>query len=193
MQQYHQNPESRIRMLGSEGRQKWLRVDDLIKEAGISRGMTCVDLGCGAGTLSFPLLLSVGEEGKVYAVDSDERMIEHIRTKNPPANLVPVKSDAARTDLEDRTADICFMVLLLHEVEQPDSVMAEAFRLLKPGGGALVLEWRVDLDIPHPPVDERINREQIERLFEQAGFSGFEYTDWSRSHYIATGSKNKTA
>jgi ubiquinone/menaquinone biosynthesis C-methylase UbiE len=192
MQQYHQNPESRIRMLGSEDRQKWLKVDDLLKEAGISRGMTCVDLGCGAGTLSFPLLLAVGEEGKVYAVDSDERMIEHIRTKNPPPNLVPVKSDADRTGLEDRTADFCFMVLLLHEVEEPDSVMTEAFRLLKPGGRALVLEWRVDLDIPHPPVNERINREQIEQLFEQAGFSGFEYTDWSRSHYIATGSKNQT-
>jgi ubiquinone/menaquinone biosynthesis C-methylase UbiE len=191
MEQYHLNPDSRIRMLDSEGRQKWLKVDDLLKEAGISRGMTCVDLGCGAGTLTFPLLLAVGEKGKVYSVDSDEKMIEYIKSKNPPSNLIPVISNADRTGLEDRTADICFMVLLLHEVEEPDSVMAEALRLLKPGGKALVLEWREDLDIPHPPVNERINRKRIEQLFEQAGFSGFEYTDWSRSHYIATGHKNQ--
>ena len=191
MQQYHHDPESRIRMLGSEDRQKWLRVDDLIENAGITEGMTCVDLGCGAGALSFPLALAVGEEGKVYAVDNDEKTIEYIRIKNPPPNLITVKSDAAWTGLEDRTADFCFMVLLLHEVEKPDDVMAEAFRLLKPGGRALVLEWREDFDSPNPPVNERINRERIEKLFMQTGFSGFEYTDWSRSHYIATGSKDK--
>ena len=112
MQQYHHDPDSRIRMLGSEDRQKWLRVDDLIKEPGITRGMTCVDLGCGAGALSFPLLLFVGEEGKVYAVDNDERTIEYIRAKNPPPNLIPVISDAARTDLESKIADFCFIFYL---------------------------------------------------------------------------------
>lgn len=186
------SPERRVQLLGSEQRQKWLRAQDLIKEiAAITRGMTCIDLGCGAGALSFPMVNAVGEEGTVYAVDNDAKVLEHIQAKNPPPNLILVHRDASQTGLESQIADLCLMVLILHEVKQPDRVMAEAFRLLKPEGRALVLEWREDFDSPHPPHNERIPREQMEQLFKQAGFASFEYTNWSGSHYVATGSKKK--
>ena len=187
------DPKRRIQMLDSKQRQKWLRTHDLIKGiAGINRGMTCVDLGCGAGAFSFPLALAVGNEGTVYAVDNDSEVLKRISEKDPPPNLIPVHGDASQTGLESQIADICLMVLILHEVEQPDRVMAEAFRLLKPEGKALVMEWREDFDSPHPSHNERITREKIEQLFKQAGFSSFEYTDWSNSHYVASCWKKRT-
>ena len=186
------DPRRRAQMLDSEQRGKWLRADDLIKDvAGITRGMTCIDLGCGAGAVSFPMVNAVGDKGAVYAVDNSAEVLERIRLKNPPPNLIPIHSDAGQTGLESGIADICLMVLILHEVEEPDKVAAEAFRLLKPEGKALVMEWREDFDSPHPPHNERIGRKQMEQLFRETGFSSFEYTEWSGSHYVATGLKKR--
>jgi ubiquinone/menaquinone biosynthesis C-methylase UbiE len=187
------DPKKRVRILDTEERARWLKASDLINNiAGITAGMICVDLGCGTGAISFPLASAVGNEGKVYAVDINVEVIERIREKNPPPNLIPILGDAGNTGLESQIADSCFMVLVLHEVEQPDKILAEVFRLLKRDGKALALEWREDFDSPHPPHNERINRKEVEKLFIKAGFSYFEYTNWSKSHYVATAIKSST-
>lgn len=188
MEAYHE-PGRRARMLGSSERSRWLRVDDVIREkAGVRPGMVCVDLGCGAGVFSVPLAAAVGETGKVYAVDTSSEALNVIREKEPPPNLIIVQADAADTKIEGGIADLCLMVLFLHEVS-PEGILTEAFRLLKPEGRALVLEWKKDMDSPMPPRNERIGREQIKQLLEDAGFTSFEYTDWSDSHYVATAAK----
>jgi ubiquinone/menaquinone biosynthesis C-methylase UbiE len=176
-------------MLGSDARRDWLRVDEAIKEkTGIGPGAVCVDLGCGAGAFSIPLAETVGETGKVYAVDTGTEVLDVLRSKNPPPNLVIIQKDAASTELEPGIADLCLMVLLLHEVP-PEGVLAEAFRLLKPGGSALVMEWKEGSGAPGPPDNERIGRERIERLLAGAGFASFDYAGWTDSHYIATALK----
>lgn len=187
--QHNHDSRERARMLGGEGRAGWLKADELIREkAGVVPGMTCVDLGCGAGTLSLPLAQAVGEKGKVYAVDTNPDALDVLRENNPPINLVIVQRDAAATGLDASIADVCLMVLLLHEVP-PEGIVTEAYRLLKPGGKAAVLEWRMDYGAPHPPHNERIDREPMERLLTGAGFSGFDYTEWTRAHYVATAVK----
>lgn len=178
--------------LDADERIKELRPYQLLKEkAGIKPGTTCVDLGCGTGTFSFPLLLCVGAEGVVYGVDDSDEMLEHIRAKNPPPNLILVHGDGSRTGLDSEIADLCLLSSILHEVDQPASLLAEAFRLLKPGGRILAVDWKADLDSPGPPQRLRLSREKVEQLFQQAGFHNFEYFDWSRNYYVAIGDKKK--
>ncbi|MEE9528484.1 MAG: class I SAM-dependent methyltransferase [Dehalococcoidia bacterium] len=180
----------RAPLLDNEERLKELRPLQLLKNvAGITKGMTCVDLGCGTGTFSFPMVLCVGDQGVVYAVDDSEKMLEYIRAKKPPPNLMLVHSDATQTGLGSEIADICLLAFILHEVKRPDSLMAEISRLLKPGGRTLVVEWKADLDSPGPPRKRRLAREHVEELFKQNGFCYFNYLDWSKNHYVATGSK----
>ena len=181
-----------VQRLDNEGRFKELKPHNLLRDvAGIAEGMTCIDLGCGTGVFSFPMVLCVGNEGIVYSVDNSAEMLEHIRAKNPPSNLRLVLGDASQTGLSSEIADFCLLAFILHHVKQPDNFMAEAFRLLKPGAKALVVEWKEELDSPGPSRSRRIGREHIERLFKQAGFSCFEYTEWSNNHYVATGIKSK--
>ncbi len=66
--------------------------------------------------------------------------MEHIRAKNPPPNLELVLADVNRTGLPDAIADICLLASILHEVGEPGRLMAEAARLLKPGGRAVVVD-----------------------------------------------------
>jgi ubiquinone/menaquinone biosynthesis C-methylase UbiE len=187
MEEYH-DPKHRARILGSNRRAEWLKVDEIIARAGVSQGMVCVDLGCGAGALSLPLAEKVGSTGKVYAVDTNPDVLQVIQEKNPAVNLVIIERNASNTGLDASIADRCFMILLLHEVP-PEGVLAEAYRLLKEGGKAIALEWRMDFDSPRPPRNERIDRDKMEQLLTGAGFSSFDYTEWSDSHYVATALK----
>lgn len=180
--------------LDSEGRLKDLRLDEFVKDvARVTDGMVCIDFGSGTGTFALPLAQYAGNSGKVYAVDNNAEMLGHIRAKNPPPNLVLVQRDVAQTELDDQIADLCLSAFILHEVRQPDNLVAEAFRLLKPQGRLLVVEWKAELESPGPPKSRRITREQIEQLFGRAGLSLVEYLDWSINHYVAIGSKRRDA
>jgi len=184
----YDDPKNRARILGSNRRAEWLRINAILEKAKISQGMVCVDLGCGAGTLSLPLAEKVGSTGKVYAVDTNPDVLQVIKEKNPPANLVTLQKSGADTGLDASIADCCFMILVLHEVP-PEGVLAEAYRLLKTEGKAIILEWRMDFDSPRPPRNERIDRNRMEQLLTGAGFTSFEYIEWSDSHYVMTALK----
>lgn len=179
-------------VLDSEERIKELRPYELLKDkAGVKPGMTCIDFGSGTGTFTFPLLLCVGADGAVYAVDDSEEMLERIRAKNPPPNLMLIHSDVSRTGLGDGIADFCLLSSILHEVDQPANLVAEAFRLLKPGGRVLDLDWKAELDSPGPPQRRRLSREKVEQLFKKVGFHHFTYLDWSRNYYVAQADKRE--
>jgi len=179
--------------LDSEGRLKDLRLDDFVRDvARVTEGMVCIDFGSGTGTFALPLAQYAGSTGKVYAVDRSAEMMGHIRTKKPPPNLALIQRDVADTGLDDQIADICLLAFILHEVKQPESLVAEAARLLKLRGRLLVVEWKAELESPGPPRSRRITREQIEQLFGQAGLSLVEYLDWSINHYVAIGNKRRS-
>jgi ubiquinone/menaquinone biosynthesis C-methylase UbiE len=179
--------------LDSEGRLKDLRLDEFVKDvARVAEGMVCIDFGSGTGTFALPLAQYAGNSGKVYAVDNSAEMMGHIQAKKPPPNVVLVQRDVTQTGLDDQIADICLLAFILHEVKQPESLVAEAARLLKPQGRLLVVEWKAELESPGPPKSRRITREQIQQLFGQAGLSLVEYRDWSGNHYIAIGSKGRS-
>jgi ubiquinone/menaquinone biosynthesis C-methylase UbiE len=176
--------------LDTPGRIKELRPPVLLKEvAGVRAGFTGVDLGSGTGVFALPMVELVGEAGRVYAVDRSDAMLERIRAKGPPPNLELVKADVTGTGLPDAIADVCLLAFILHEIAEPARLVAEAARLLKPGGRAVVVEWRADIDSPGPPRRKRISREHLERLFVPAGITFLDYREWSAWHYVAVGEK----
>ena len=181
---------SRAAKLDIPGRITELKPAKLLKEiAHIKKGMICVDLACGTGTLAIPMAELTGIKGKVYAVDRSPEMLEHLRHKNPPENIVTVQSDVANTGLGNEIADFCLMAFILHEVEKPESIIKEAGRLLKPGGRIMVIEWREDRDSPGPSPQVRVKRPLVKRLFEENGFSDGEFVNWSENYYTALAGK----
>ena len=166
-----------------------LRPAELLKDiAGLRPGMTCVDIGSGTGVFSSRMAEIVGPAGVVYAVDNSEEMLNNLRSMNSPANLKLVKADATGTGLEGGCADICLMAFILHEVASPEGILAEAYRLLKPGGIAVVVEWKMEAN-HGPPPRIRISTEKAKLLFRQVGLLYEKYIDWSRNHYVITGRK----
>jgi ubiquinone/menaquinone biosynthesis C-methylase UbiE len=175
--------------LNNPERLKELRPLQVIQDiARVKPGMTCVDFGAGAGVFSFPMIEIVGSNGHVYAIDSSADMLQLIKAKTPPSNLVLVQSDVAQTGLADEIADFCLCSLILHEVDSPQSIIVEANRVLKPGGRLIVIEWKLETDWG-PPRSVRIPLETLKNFFKDAGIEFGEYLDWSHTFCIVTGKK----
>ncbi len=95
-----------------------------------------VDLGCGWGTFGFVLAPRVAD---VVGVDFSDKSIELCRRRlaaQPHENLSFLCADAGATGLDANSRDVVLSADLFEHLYPEDSehVVAEAFRILKPGG-----------------------------------------------------------
>jgi ubiquinone/menaquinone biosynthesis C-methylase UbiE len=96
---------------------------------GLKRGATCVDVGCGAGHA----VAELAAKGlKVTGVDSDAQAVAAARERAPGAMFHVARSDDL--PLEDESMDGYRAVRLFHLLEDPVPTVAEAWRVLRPGG-----------------------------------------------------------
>ncbi|XUX00259.1 MAG: class I SAM-dependent methyltransferase [Dehalogenimonas sp.] len=181
---------SKAARLDNPGRIAELRIPELLTEIGGVKVMAdCVDLGCGTGTFTLPIAEIVGRWGKVYAVDDSQEMLEILKSRKLPKNVLPVKADFTETGLDDGIAEFCLAAFIFHETKQPEKLLAEAYRLLKPYGRLLVVEWRAEFESPGPPQKIRVTIDRMAALFTGAGFQGFQSGVWSDKHYYGLGVK----
>ena len=100
------------------------------------------DLGAGDGTLS--RLLARRAES-VHCVDNSERMVQlgrDLAKKEKINNVTYVLGDIEKVPLPDRSVDLALLSQALHHAENPRQALAEAYRILKPGGRLLLLDLR---------------------------------------------------
>ena len=189
MQEHHFD-ERMVSRLENESRIDELRPSDLLRNiGGIREGMTCIELGCGTGVFTVPMAEIVGRTGKVYGVDDSQAMLDHIRSKKPPQHLILLKKDVRETGLDESIADFCLLAFILHEVKDPEVLVAEAFRLLKHGGKIMIVEWRPDAEGKGPPKSIRLTEERVRQIFNHHDLKDFHYRVWSVNHYVATAVK----
>jgi len=109
---------------------------------GIRRGERVLDLGCGTGILFEPLLDRVGPEGMVEGVDYARFMVERAAGKHSDARLAGHVADAAFLPFRDGSVDriVCFSTW--PHFPDPQAVLVEAHRVLRPAG--ILHVWHVD-------------------------------------------------
>jgi ubiquinone/menaquinone biosynthesis C-methylase UbiE len=130
----------------------------------------------------------VGAAGKVYAVDSSREMLDYIAAQGPGPQVTLVQVDAGRTGLAANSTNVCVAAFVLHEVASPLMLLAEAYRLLVPGGLVAIVEWKMEAR-RGPPPEAKIGGDRARELLSRAGFAREEYFDWSESHYAIKGRK----
>ena len=102
--------------------------------------MVIADLGAGEGTFS---QLLARRSKKVIAIDNSEKMVEYGRElarKHGVKNLEYRKGDLEEVPIRDATVDLAFFSQALHHAQHPERAVAEAMRILKPGGRIVVLD-----------------------------------------------------
>jgi len=109
---------------------------NILKEVDIQPGSHVLDYGCGPGSYTVVASRLVGEKGKVYALDIHPLAIQKIKgvaSKKRLKNIETIQSDCA-TEMENETIDVAFLYDILHDLSEPDQVLEELHRVLKPGG-----------------------------------------------------------
>ena len=114
-----------------------------LKKAGVSKGQTMLDLGCGPGRFTLLAARIVGTAGKVYALDIHplHQAIVRVRAKMERLeNISTILADSSDTGLLDRTIDVVFINDAFHEFADKKGTLREVSRILKPSGILAIYE-----------------------------------------------------
>ncbi len=112
----------------------------------LSEGMTVMDVGAGMGFFTLPIAEMVGKSGTVIAADLQQEMLNGILRKADKAGttkrITPRKCSRHSMDIADvnGTVDFALLMMMLHEVPDPERLVREVYYALKPGGKLLFAE-----------------------------------------------------
>lgn len=104
--------------------------------------ITIVDLGAGEGMIS---QLLADRAKKVICVDSSKSMVRlgtDLAKRKGLSNLEYKLGDLEKIPLSAKSVDLALMSQSLHHAHKPEVALAEAFRVLKPGGQLLVIDLK---------------------------------------------------
>jgi ubiquinone/menaquinone biosynthesis C-methylase UbiE len=133
----------------------------ILKEVGIKAGFHALDFGCGPGSYITPLAELVGKSGKIYALDIHPlaiRAVQRVASRKRLANVQTILSDC-KTGLSPNSLDTVLLYDILHHLDEPDRVLAELHRVLRPKGILSVSDH-------HLKQDEIISRVTNRGLFK---------------------------
>jgi len=133
-----------------------------------------IEFGCGYGT--FTTAAARRSAGTVYALDIDPVMVRATGERVARAglhNVVVAERDfvVAGCGRPEASAALVMLFNILH-IEDPQSLLREARRVLRAGGIAAVIHWRADIETPRgPSMAIRPRPQQCRAWAEAAGLS----------------------
>jgi arsenite methyltransferase len=159
--------------------------------AELAPGETVLDLGSGGG---IDVLLSarrVGPTGKVYGLDMTDEMLELARANQARAgveNVEFLKGEIEHVPLSDASVDVIISNCVINLSSDKRRVLAEAFRVLKPGGRFAVSDVVVRGDVPAAIrrsielwvgcVAGALGEDEYRTLLEAVGFVDIDIEPW---------------
>ena len=177
-----------------------------IERSGVRAGARVLDVAGGTGDLSLAFARRVGKSGQVWLTDINNSMLTNGRDRLADKGfLLPVaQCDAEKLPFPDDYFDCVSVAFGLRNMTHKDRALAEMYRVLRPGGRLLVLEfshvWKPLAPLYNfysfkiiPRVGELVTKDEasyrylaesirvhpdqdaLKLLMEQAGFEKVEY------------------
>ncbi|MGH9790457.1 MAG: class I SAM-dependent methyltransferase [Candidatus Acidiferrales bacterium] len=174
------------------GRDRWQRPHEVMDELALAAGSAVADIGAGRGYFTFRLAERVGKEGKVYAVDLDERDLGRIRNRAKRENLTQIETvhgAAADPRLPADSVDAIIVVNAYHEMRDYDAMLQGMFRALRRGGRLAIIDeeaepgkprssYHSSHEIPDSLVREDAERNGFRFLRSPQGFRNADGDPW---------------
>jgi ubiquinone/menaquinone biosynthesis C-methylase UbiE/DNA-binding transcriptional ArsR family regulator len=133
---------------------------------------TIGDLGCGTGQMTAALAPFVAH---VIAIDASAAMLQAAKKRLQAFENVELRrGDLEALPVDDARLDAVTMALVLHHLAEPARALAEAHRVLKPGGRLLMIDM-----LPHDRESYRqqmghawlgFSEEHVRRILDESGF-----------------------
>ncbi len=156
-------PAFLTRLIDNPFRRRLIQKPELIAERmQLKPGMTVVEIGPGKGSYTKAVAEKVQPNGKVFAIDIQESIINRLKKKIKKENIqniIPKIDDAYNLSFEDESVDRIFAITCLPEIPDPIRVLREFKRILKPDGIISLSELFLDPDYPLRRTEKRWAKE----------------------------------
>jgi len=116
-----------------------------VKEARVLPGEVVLDVACGTGDLTQAFAKT--EASQVVGADYTHEMLEVAavkrgRLKQPQSEKISyLEADAQALPFADESVDVVSIAFGIRNVQEPERALAEFFRVLRPGGRLVILEF----------------------------------------------------
>ncbi len=169
-----------------------------LEEFGVAPHEKIVDIGCGTGNLTHCILSILGPEGRVFSVDFSPGMLEEAKRKISDTRVCWINGDAVELPVEDEIADRAIFYSVWPHFDQPEAVLYESLRYLKPGGFLHV--WHTDsketINKIHADAGPCVNKDILppaENVAAMMKKTGLEITDLvdDETRYLVTARKTR--
>lgn len=144
-------PADRVDALPDAAVESFAGVGNPFSWGDLQPGEAVVDLGCGAGFDALLAARMVGSEGRVIGVDMTPAMLEKARQNAALLGLTTVELREGYLEalpVADATADVLISNGVINLCPDKAAVLAEAHRVLKPGGRLQVADIVVAKEVP---------------------------------------------
>jgi len=153
---------------------------------GLKEARDVVEFGCGYGTFTIPAAKMI--QGTIYAIDIESEMTEATEKEAKAEglrNVKPVLRDfmSEGTGLPSESSDYVMLFNILH-IEDPETMLREAWRILKQGGKLGIIHWNYDASTPRgPSMDMRPKPLDCIKWAQDTGFTLPKQYDLKPYHY----------
>lgn len=176
--------------LESPDRKALQNTDDFLDLVRSLRWRTCADIGCGIGFYTLPMAEQWRTSRRIIAVDRSTPALEELdkRVENLELRNVRIQQSVSdRIPIEDTSIDLVNLGNVYHEIRGRLNFLKEVYRILKPGGTMLLIDWDPEEDLGiGPPVSNRISKKQVLQDLEFAGFRFLKDHAAFAGHYTLT-------
>src|SRR5262245_27387071 len=128
-----------------------LGVGHPVRHAALARGETVLDLGCGAGIDTLLAARRVGREGRAIGLDMTPQMVERAQRNASEAQLPQAEARHGLMEeipLPDASVDVVISNGVLNLSTRKSRVLAEAIRVLRPGGRICIADFVIEEALP---------------------------------------------
>jgi SAM-dependent methyltransferase len=156
----------------------------LVEQVAIDRPTAVLEIGCGTGSLAVRLAQAL-PSSVITGIDPDTDALGRARAKDPESQIGWCEGTALELPMPNHSFDRVVAALVLHHLTTPEKrvALAEAYRVLHPGGRLHVADWGAPQDMVMKTAFFALRtldgfnrtrahaRGELPALIEEAGFS----------------------
>jgi ubiquinone/menaquinone biosynthesis C-methylase UbiE len=148
-----------------------------------------VDIGAGVGFLTLPFARRF-PLAQLYACDILPGMLALLQesaTAQSLSNIECLQMEETIIPLPDHYVDLVMMLQVHHELTEPQTLLTDCHRVLKPGGTLAIVDWKDEDNGKSPPAGRRVPETTIRAQMTTAKFTHIQSHPLYVYHHFLTG------